>query len=324
VSDPVAVISLNREENRFILRDYSDAAAPRTLCQFGLNVVVSQLIDSRHIVIEYLPNSVTYMAVVDLPAVHYHWFQLPSATHNQFLSVASQLDEIAWLSYDMTNDTDLVHLTGRSYDLVVATLPDRHGGRCGSPDDARQGAYSPSGRHLFVLDQQDPRNTSLLVVGQGKRLLLISPPTGGWPEGGEPNMAVWSHTSETLYYRAGGNVLRWQPDSGAQSFLPGVRWYYPTISPDGAHLAYAVPRPSGMHDVFMIDLRQGGSTQHIGGGARNTPVFLTSTWLWYRTDGQGGCGPSGSRPLIYDLSDGAESSTVVEEVLAVWPATSTR
>lgn len=63
------------------LRDYADPGSPRTACQFhtqqaGHGYGVAQLIDARHVVIQSLDCCQTY-AMVDLPEVRYHWFQLP-------------------------------------------------------------------------------------------------------------------------------------------------------------------------------------------------------------------------------------------------------
>jgi hypothetical protein len=38
---------------------------------------------------------------------------------------------------------------------------------------------------------------------------------------------------------------------------------------------------------------------------------------------QGGCATFGSEePLIYDINDGSESPSIIDQVMAVWPATS--
>ena len=208
------------------------------------------------------------------------------------MAVSPALDEIAWLTNNDTTGTDRkVHLTTKSGDQVVATLPTALG-RCGAPNLSKQAAYTHSGSHLFVLDQPLPDN--VLLVFQGNRQVSsLVPPSGGWPKGAQPEMAVWSSNSEALFYRQNGDVWQWTQASGAQRYLPGVNWYYPTFSADGSHLAYAVPRSDGLHDI-----------------------------LWYWTEGQGVCGPGINRPLIYDITDGSEAASVIEYVIAAWPATS--
>jgi len=71
----------------------------------------------------------------------------------------------------------------------------------------------------------------------------------------------------------------------------------------------------------MIDMAHGGSPQLLK-GARNFPVFLNSTQLWYWTEGQGICGASMDHPLIYDITDGSEAATIIDQVTGIWPATS--
>ena len=198
-------------------------------------------------------------------------------------------------------------------------MPVPIGGRCGTPDDSKWGAYT-LGDHLFVLDQPIPQRNSLFVFEGESEVLSVLPPNGGWTQGEHPAMAVWSPTSETLYYRQGTDIWSWTAGSNPERYLPGVIWYNPTITPDGTHLAYSVGRSDGLHDVYLVDLAHGGLPQLIGEG-RNLPVFLNSTQLWYMSEGQGICGPGVDQPLIYSLGDSSESPSVIHRVLGVWPAT---
>jgi hypothetical protein len=282
---------------------------------------VVQLIDAHHVVIQVL-ECCQLFAVVDLPEVRYHWFRLPrpSGFNAGLLAVSPGLNEVAWLSNnDSTGGDRQVHLTNRSGDQVVANLPIALG-RCGAPNASKEGAYTHSGSHLYVLDQPLPDNVLFVLQGKQQMLSLV-PPSGGWPKGAQPEMAVWSPTSEALFYRQNGDVWQWTPASGAQRYLPGVNWYYPTFSPSGSHLAYAVPRSDGLHDIFLIDLAHGGSPQLVK-GARNFPVFLNSAQLWYWSEGNGICGPTMDHPLVYDITNGSEAPTIIDQLLGVWPATS--
>jgi hypothetical protein len=307
-----------------VLRDYANPTNPRTVCTIaGGYGLVMQLIDARHVVIG---GSDTSLAVVDLPEVRYHWFRLPSKLDVQsatFVAISPRLDEIAWLSSNMDGTVRAVHLTTASGDRAVATLRPA-GGRCGSPEDSNQGAYARSGSTLYILDQPIAPDNTLLVLQASRAALSLVPPTGGWPSGAAPGMAVWSPTSDTLFYRQGGDVWKWTTAGGAQVYLPGVSWFSPTITPDGAHLAYAVQRPDGLHDIYLVDLAGAGRPQRIGGGARSGPVFLNNTQLWYLTESPGGCAGEGTRPkrLIYNLSDSSEAASIIDAVLYVWPATS--
>lgn len=314
-SDPVAIVQLHT--TGLVMRDYADPAHPRTVCEFrGMTYV--PVLDARHVLLS-APDY--YYAVLQVPEMAATWFQLPPANNPTLIGISPNLDQIAYLDQDVADGTDKVHLVDTGGDHVIASAPNPHGGRCGSADDSKAGDYQHFGGAFYVLDQPFRSLNSLFVVDNGLvKLSLI--PTPQWETGAQPEFPVWSPTSETLYYRQGGDVWRWAAAGGAQKFLPGVSWYYPTVSADGAHLAYSVVRPDGLHNVYLVDLAHGGSPQLIGKGARNLPVFLNSSQLWYRSEGQGICGPGGDQPLVYDVSDGSEAPSIVDGVLSVWPSTS--
>ncbi|HYM97038.1 MAG TPA: hypothetical protein VET26_07050, partial [Candidatus Sulfotelmatobacter sp.] len=192
-SDPVAVVTLHSGGQ--VLRDYADPLHPRTACTFPPDLFGISLIDAHHIVVSVYAD---LFAVVDLPEVRYSWFQLPtpSGEFSDFVAVSPGLDEVVYLSADLTDNTDKVHLATRSGDQVVASLPNPHGGRCGSPEDSKLGAYTHSGAHLFVLDQPFPTLNSLLLMQGATTVLKVTPPgsvpQGGWAQGAQPAMAVWS------------------------------------------------------------------------------------------------------------------------------------
>jgi hypothetical protein len=323
-SDPVALVQMHGTVGE-VLRDYADPDSPRSVCTFGIfqNVGVTALIDARHVLLED-PGSGTYTyAVVDLPEVRYHWFQLPedSATIRRFIAVGPGLEQVLWLTSDQASGTDKIHLTTHAGDEVIAALPNVFLGLCGGPEESSKlGAYTHSGADFFVLDQY-PKLNSLVVAAGQTAVLSVLPPPGGWSSGAEPATALWSPITETLFYRQGKDVWSWSPGSNPKRFLAGVSWLHPTMTPDGAHLAYSVARPDGSHNVYLVDLAHGGSPQLIGTRARNHPVFLNSTQLWYMTERPEGCtGPSNER-LIYNLVDGSESPSVIDWVVDVWPAT---
>jgi hypothetical protein len=321
-SDAVAIVQLvsavEGEEGEVVLRDYADPLNPRTACTFGSNGP-AQLIDARHVVI----GGGEAMAVVDLPEVRYHWFEVPYP--KQFLAVGPKLDQVLWMTQSGTPGTDTIYLSTSAGDRVIATLPTPGRGRCGTSEgDSKEAAYTPSGSHLFVLNQPIYNFNSLVVVGGETIELSVIPPSAGWPPEAHPMMAVWSPTSETLYYRQGGDTWKWTDGPDPQLFLPNVSWINPTISADGAHLAYSVLRPDGLlHDVFLVDLAHGGTPQRIGDG-RRMPVFVNSSQLWFKSEATDyGCGGTlGEQPLIYNVVDGTEAPSIIEWVQKVWPSTS--
>lgn len=322
--DPLAVVELG---SGGALRDYADVAHPRTVCQLGSSPYDVSLLDAHELLVR---GEGELYVVVDLPGLERHWFQLP-ATPGQFSELAAvspHLDQVVYLSADQADNTDKVHVVTRAGDQVVAALYNPHGGRCGSPDDSKAGAFSAATDHVFVLDQPVPTINSLLVLkGTATQLLLAPPKASGelayaWPAGAQPEMALWSPASDTLYYRQGGDVWRWTEATGPVRFLAGVRWYYPTISADGRYLAYATVRPDGAtHNVYLVDLKAGASPRLIG-QLRTLPVFVNATQLWYLSESPGICGPGGNKPLVYDVTTGAEAASILKAVYSTWPSTS--
>jgi hypothetical protein len=74
--------------------------------------------------------------------------------------------------------------------------------------------------------------------------------------------------------------------------------------------------------VYLVDLTGDAAPHKIGDGQRAEPRFLNSTQLWYQADDNGGCtgGPNVYR--IYNVTSGSEDGSIIEYVLAAWPATS--
>ena len=303
-----------------MLRNYSDPANPRTACVLARKQVhsVQQLIDARHVVIHECHDTVCRLAVVDLPEVRYHWFELPHP-RSEFVAVSPNLDEVAWISAKPDYTGRQLHLTRADGDHVVSKLRPV-GGRCGSPDDSKRGAYTRSGDHLYVLDVPIASETVFLVLAGLQKLVALRPPSGGWGNGW-PAMPVWSPTDETLYFRRSGHVWRWTPQEGEHRFLEGVSWRYPTISPDGRYLAYSVPQEDFFHNTYLLDLSEGTAPELIG-RRRTLPAFITATQMWLVSEEQGVCGPGLGERLIYDINERAEASSIIQSVIGIWPATS--
>ena len=335
-SDPVALVQPHGAE--VALRDYADPAHPRTLCRFS-NAAVVQLIDSRHIVVAGTADMWVW-AVVDLPQMTHHWFQVPNQRTPQncieFLGVSPGLDSVTWRQYNAASGPQSIHVTTAAGDRVVDTLAN-HPNFCVNGALVPSAAYSPSGQYRFLLDREvgtapgaaDPSLSSLLVLDGTQAPLKLTPPAGGWPRGAEPSMPVWSSVTDTLYYQQNGAIWSWTPATGARQFLPGVSWCFPTVSSDGRFMAYGGLRPDGLYDVDLLDLTSGQAPHAIGKGRRNIPAFLNSNLLWYQAWSSTHCGGGGSafhpdyvgQSLIYDTSDGSEVASSIDQVYEVWPAT---
>ena len=317
----MALVRIPRAEGDYsdpVLRDYADIAAPRTACTFGTGEYgIHSLIDARHIVITGLDQR---YAVVDLPEVRYHWFRLPTIElfYSSLIAVAPSLDSATWRrSASGESLARQILMTDDSGDHVLVDLPAIMTGRCGSPLDSSEGAYARTGASFYVLDQPIA-SMNVLLAGRGPIVdFTLYPPDTGWGEGSIPLMAVWSPTSETLYYRVSDDVMRWSRGSEPEVFLADTPWSHPTFTPDGTHLAYATAE-----GVNLVDMTTRDPAPRLIRAGATLPVFLNSTQLWFRVTIDSGCVPGETQFRIYDLSDGSEAASIIDEVLGVWPATS--
>jgi hypothetical protein len=320
-SDPVALVTLRAPDDGMppdrVLRDYTDVAAPRTACTFGAgDYWIHSLIDARHVVISGPDRQ---YAVVDLPEVRYHWFGLPGTEQSftSLLAVSPSLDAVTWRRHSTEGSlARQILLTDASGDHVLVDLPAIETGRCGSPLDSAEGAYARIGEAFHVLDQPIA-SMNVLLAGRGTSLdFTLYPPDAGWDEASTPLMPVWSPTSETLYYRIGVDVMRWSPGSEPEVFLADTPWSRPTFTPDGNHLAYSTDE-----GVFLVDMTRDPAPRLIRADA-SLPVFLNSSQLWFKASDAGGCVTGEISERIYDVRDGSEAASIIDEVIAVWPATS--
>lgn len=331
-ADPVAIVQLRADvevAGAIELQDYADPGAPRTVCTFSDSAWYgAHFLDATHIVASPV-DTPGLSVVIDLPEVRFHWFQLPAGADTAFPSqvaaLSPALDRLIWVSRDVANGGfDAVHVTTAAGDQAIAKLRDTNEGRCGDPDDSNLGDFTHSGTLAYVLNRPLPADASLLVVDGEQVAYSVLAPKAGWPNGDGPAMAVWSTTSDTLYYRNGDDVWRWSADGGAKRFLSGVRWFLPTISPDGTYVAYSTLNTNGLPDVYLLDLANAGDPLRLGTGRHNLPSFLDNEHLWYdATSATGGCDAGDEdTQFIYNLVDGTESPTTILSVIATWPATS--
>lgn len=326
-TDSVAIVELRKQSpsdpDQLVLRDYADPAHPRTVCTFGASLTYgTHLIDARHVVINACNDGDCRNAVVDLPDVRYHWFVLPHPRHTvpQLVAVSPNLDEVAWISSKNDGTGRRLHLTRADGDHAVASLRDV-GGRCGSPEDSKLGDYTRSGRMIYVLDVPIGSDAVLLVFAGMEKQLAQRPPAGGWPYGKWPAFPVWTPDGSTLYFRSGGHGWQWNLGGGRHPFAPAADWRYPTITPDGRHLAWARIREDGFHDIYLMDMFVGGQPKLIARRS-TTPAFLNDDQLWFVREGRGVCGTGANDRVIYSVTERTTAGSIIQGVWGIWPATS--
>ncbi|MGH2445222.1 MAG: hypothetical protein ACRDGD_04205 [Candidatus Limnocylindria bacterium] len=320
-SDPVAIVYLHGRDSAEppapVLRNYADTAHPRNSCTFGGDGYrIHSLIDARHVVI--IGRGAQY-AVVELPEVRYHWFELPvtDMSYASLIAVSPALDAATWRRAftDGSLARQILQIDA-SGEHLLADLPRIETGRCGSPLDSSEGGFARTSDSFYVLDQAMPQ-MSVFVAGRSSDVeLTLYPPDAGWEGATTPLMALWAPTSDTLYYRVGDDVMRWSVGSAPEVFLPDTPWSHPTFTPDGRHLAYATDE-----GIYLVDMTRAPSPRLIRAGGI-TPVFLNSSQLWFKISPQQGCVTDEIQVRVYDLNDRFDAASIIDHVLAVWPTTS--
>jgi hypothetical protein len=314
-NDPVAITFLHGQSYP-VLRDYSDPAHPRSVCSFGLNVQLRQILDPHHVVVQ-APNYQTGVyvnLVVELPSITAYQLNVPG----ELAAVAPDLSQILWFTSDFT----ALHDSWDTGDVVIQRYPSPAGGRCGNADtDSRSGSFSRDSHYGFALQGVDIGSEYLNVVGNRAGVFGETSPKGGWGPLYGPLMAVWSPASDTLYYRKQGDIWHWTPTTGSAKFKAGVSWIDPSISPNGKYIVYTVRGADGTPTVHLMDAATGDVLSQLGTGSRDVPFFLTNDLIWLHGD-LSGCTGSVPTNYIYDLRDHTESPSVIDWVQATWPATS--
>lgn len=211
-----------------------------------------------------------------------------------------------------------LHLVTGGNDRLVSSMPPIFGGcesqSCAFRMDLRF-TYSPDGKYISLTQSLGGPNFRLWS-SEGK--LLKSN-----PDGSSYSMSVWSGGS--LYFVDGNGVWVWR-DGVTTPFLSGVRWIRPKGSPDGSHIVYAASDSAGTTHVYVVDTAT-SSIREIK-KFRREPVFLTSRYIWYQ--GERACVAAdhcdNSLPVtwngtdyIFDLQDGTEATSIIDEVYDVWP-----
>jgi hypothetical protein len=311
-TDPVAIVVTDENSREIIMRDYADITNPRTVCAFPDERV--RLLDARHVVFEGCgTDAPCALAVVDLPEVRYHWYELPTTPDGpvNLVAVAPDLATAAWTESKDDGDGALRTLVLRDAtgDHLIADLERYDFGDCG-PEPRTEAAFARTGSYLYVIDTYI--GSHLYVIG-GHDVEQSLESVGS---------AVWSPTSSTLYFRKGHHVYRWAPDVGTMLLERDLEWTNPTLSPDGMSLAYAAPNGNAGHDIYLADPAHLDQARRIAANA-SLPVFLNNERLWFKNDeGPLGCGPGEPpRERVYNLPTSTTASTVITEVLSVWPAT---
>jgi Tol biopolymer transport system component len=186
------------------------------------------------------------------------------------------------------------------------------GGRGGSWDDEIAVRFSPSGKYFVdVHTVTVPLTFEIRRTSDGS--VVWSAPNRS-PD--FATMSIWSRQSDLLYFRDGTGVRTWEPSGTVSTLVPNVRWYHPSISPDGRTIAYMVIGPAGLHSsVELLDL-QTLKVRALPSVAGSSPFFASDALLVYRKMEPG---TLVNGVLSYNLNTGARTELPFAMVLDVWP-----
>jgi hypothetical protein len=146
--------------------------------------------------------------------------------------------------------------------------------------------FSPDGRLLLLVDSEviaGATRTTLQVLDLDGRLVY-----GPAAVAAGTAAATWAGEGR-LYFWDGAGVNATDLATGAtRTILPGVRWYDPDTSPDGASVVFVTRDPRGLPRLQLLDTatdRVEAGFERDGG---SLPRFVSPGVIWFHEAGSGG------------------------------------
>jgi len=316
----LALVTL-RGGGHIVVRDITDIGHPTTVATLGISPPQAQFISATEL--SYLdPTFIGDFAtnpsnLIRAPLAGSPGTLVVKAGHGIVLYAwAPDGKTAAYVT--TTNDKSELHLVTGENDRLVGSMASILGGcetsSCAYLTEFRL-LYSPDGK--FISLTQSFGGPNFRLWNSDGKLLKSN------PDGSPYSMSVWSGGS--LYFVDANGVEVWH-GGVTSAFLPGVRWLRPKGSPDGSQIVYAASDSAGSTHVYVVNTST-KSVREIK-KSRREPVFLTSRYLWYQ--GERACATADlcdkSLPVtwnginyIYDLQDGTEATSIIEQVHDVWP-----
>ncbi len=210
--------------------------------------------------------------------------------------------------------------TGNEAAALVASFT-LQPGRSGGWDDQILIRFSPSGRHFVLVNTVTIPNTFQIRRASDGSVVWASP-SSDFGSAEFATMAAWARHGDRLYFRDGTGIRTWDPTEMVTTLVAGLKWFHPSISPDGRSIAYSVfdqaaPGAPRFPHVELRDL-QSGTAHAVGQPLRYHPFFLTSSVVLYgEADPQSGF--PAQRSFALDLRTGQETELPFAFVTDVWP-----
>lgn len=298
-----------------VLVDLRDITRPRTICTLTNAYSFVRFYSATEI--SYAPLSAWASGSTNSRLVRANVTDQVTRT---FVSAETGTIE-AW---DWSRDgTTLAYFAGDQLWLQAGNQPaasvgsfKRQGGRGGGWDDEITIRFSPSGKYFVVVHTVTIPNTFQVRRASDGAVVWASP-SSDLRAPGFTTMPVWARGMDQLYFRDGNGLRHWDPSGTVTTLVSGLRWYEPSISPDGRTIAYMVLDAQASPRVELLDL-QTLKAQALPSRLRWNPMFASSGLLLYiRADASG---QPAQGVFAYDLNSGLETALPYAVLLDVWPS----
>ena len=304
-----------RGSNSYVVRDLTDISHARTLSNLG-SIPAPQFVSGAEL--SYMQDGRLVRApLVGTPAT------IVVSSDQLTGTFAWSPDGTAVVYVAQVGSTLQVHELRGTADRTLGTIPSPGAGGC----EGIAGCTLPNWLDFRLAFSGDGTSISLVVDSFGVNVLRLWSSSGALLTSSDAQgqtMSAWS--GQSLYFRDAGGVRVWR-DGTVSSFLPGVAWIKPSLSPGGGQMVYSARDGSGWAHTYVVDT----TTRKVRElkAARTDAVFLTPRFIWYQGERScqpaDGCGtnppihPLSGKAYIYDLQDGTETESVITGVYDVWP-----
>ncbi len=205
--------------------------------------------------------------------------------------------QFAYRTGDVTNAGLSTHLyrrgDHRDLNLYFQAPIGGHGGPPFGPQDEL--SFSPDNKEL--LDYYEFRPLS----GTPPKFMVFRTADGSVAyQLDTAAFGAWSPTGSTVYFIVRGEqgfigeLDSVGPSGQAQTVVAGINgFFWPRVTPDGAGIVYDAYDPSGLPQLWRVDLTTKGVAQ-LSLTITTKPVFVTRTTIWSDDEKPCDCGPGGA------------------------------
>lgn len=92
-------------------------------------------------------------------------------------------------------------------------------------------------------------------------------------------MGLFSRDGKAVYYMASGHIRAWMAGSGTVRDLRNMRWFQPSLSPDGTQVAFSSSPSSVRNRIRILNLRT-LTVSIVSNPSRTIPVFAGPRAIW--------------------------------------------